>query len=328
MGKKIDNRPDTSGDITEDDIKIAEGLIKDGIALPPDLKAAYDAHKKSNDTTPPAQGGDSHDDDDEAKAKKEANDKKKAEDEAAAEIERKRKELEDGGGSGDSKPPTPRPVQSVPLPKYLETEKRAKTAEEKVIALETQLNNLPAKSDEDYEKEVTELAAGLGLEVAEVKKLDAFFAKRHQLPPEALAAIKQVQQTKDQETFWEQQFSRFDTEFAAELDTLKKSDPNEAALMESNKEKIKELAFTDGYNNRSIWELHTRFVKTAVEPNRKTVESPAGGSAGAGGGGRDWAKVSADPAAIRALSKAEFEEFDKWLIAQQGGSRLRPAKRA
>lgn len=302
---------------------MAESMEKEGKPIPPDLKDAYDAHKKGKGASPASQGGS-----DVAKEAAEKEAAEKAEADAAAAAKSTEIANEGKGDKGDdgviSPPPPARSIKTVPLAKYLETEKTVKKLEKD---LSEALTKLQSSSQDDFEKDVATLAERIGLEPDQIKELDAFFSKRHQLPPDVLETLKEGKQIKEQEDFWKKQNERFDQEFAAEVETLKSSDPAEAKLMENQKAAIQELAFTEGFQTKSAWELWNRHVKPTLEPSRKTFERPGSGNAGASPSSRDWASIAKDPAKIRALSSSDYEEFSKWLESQDGSSRMRPAKR-
>lgn len=329
---KIDKNPESASasvEITPDDLKMAEDMEKEGKPVPPDLKAAYDAFKASKGGNPDASQGAAKKDDEDPTKKAAETDPQRQEDpqKPADQPDPKVFKDDEGKNGGDVAPPVPRGVKTVPLAKYLDAENQNKTLAQKVTELEKQLTDLPKKSDEDYEKEIEALAADVGLSVDEIKKLDGFFAKHHQLPPEVLESVKQAQDAKKQESYWNEQFQKYDGEFIKDVATLKESDATEAALMEKHAEAIKELAFTEGYNHKSPWEIWTRFVKPNLDPERKTIEAPSGsGGAGAAAQRKDWATISKDPAKIRQISKEDWPEYEKWLEAQDG-SNLRRAKR-
>lgn len=322
-----DVRPAT-GEINQDDLKMAEDLMAEGKPLPADLKLAYDAaHPPKKDDDDNGEGGRKTADGQQDSGTGDNQPPKKDDVTPPANTGQPSEDNADDKG-GNNEPPKHRSVQTVPLAKYLDSEKARKEAEDKAKTLEDQLKALPKESDKDYEKEVDDLAVELGMTSEAVKKLDSFFEKRHKLPQEVVSVIQQNKEAQETEAFWQKQNENFSVEFTSEIAEIKKSNPEEVALMEANKEKIKDLAFTDGYNRKSIWELWERYVKPTIDPNRKTLETPGNGSGGASNGTKDWAEVERTPGAITKLSDKEFEEYDKWKSSQSGGTQMRRAKRA
>lgn len=320
---------DDKGSAEINDLKMAEGMVADGIELPPDLKKIHDAEHPKQSESPgspadkPSEDKPSPAEPDKPTPKVEPGGDEGGEKEVKPEGGEKVPEGEKGGVVA---PPEPRGVKTVPLDTKIKLDKEIQQLKKDKNALEGQLSNLPEKTDEDYEKEVAEVAESIGIDVTAVKKLETLFAKKHQLPAEVLETIKEAKQITETNVYWEKQGEKFDEEFGSDVSEIKKTDEAEALLMEKNKERIRELAFTFGYNNKSSWEIWTRYVKPSLTPGKKTVETPDTGGVGGAPGGRDWSKVVNDPVAIRGLSKKEFEEFDKWMESQSGGTTLRPAR--
>lgn len=115
---------------------------------------------------------------------------------------------------------------------------------------------------------------------------------------------------------WKEQDKKFDQEFDSAL-TGADADPE----MAKHKDAIHELAFTEGYENKSVWEIWTRYVKPKA--NKKAPgESPNGQPGGGAAGDKDWEEIAKDPAKVRALSIEDAEKFQTYM-----GSKPRPIRR-
>lgn len=304
-------RPSFS-DVSDADIKLGEQLEKDGKTIPPDLKAAMDAKRAADGTKPPTPPEPPKPPEvtPPVEPPKTPPAPPKTEPPVVPKDQKK-------PGDGGVEPPEPRPTKYVPLEAHLEEKHKRQVAEDRAKELERQLSELPSKKDDNYEEEVTKLSEEIGLGVEEIKKLDTFFASRHKLPDAVVQELKESREEKAKREFWEKQDAKFDEQF----DGYVKVEPE----MLKHKDTIKELAFTEGYETISPWEIFTRFVKPNLEPPRtKGAEAPSGGS-GSPSVESDYSKIVNNPEEIKKLREnpQEWAKFDKWLQENYGKAQIR-----
>ena len=136
-------------------------------------------------------------------------------------------------------------------------------------------------------------------------------------------AIKKANESKEptpeelQKKSDKEQDDKFDDEFKT---TLKSPDAD--SEMAKHKEEIKTLAFTKGYETKSVWEIWTRFVKPKVATKKAPPESPSGQGGGTGSN-KDWEEIAKDPEKIRNLSIDDASKFQDYM----GSQKPRPIRR-
>lgn len=357
-GREI-KRTERIPNISEDDLQIAIQLDKEGKEVPASLQEALAEHKtKSGSPAAPKgdEGGSPGDPNPGQKPKSEDDPSKKkptaGEGEGGEGGDDDNGEGEGGGKEGEGNKnvvpdkPLERAARMLPYSKFqTQKEKWEKRETELLKKLEETENSHKAEIEalrkanaagdqKQFDTAVKELAEKTGLDTEQITALTDFF--KGMIPaisPEILDKLKKLEEKKEEkpgapsdddpvakeEKFWKKQEEDFDKEFTAEL---KKSstDPE----MEKHKDEIKELAFTDGFTKKSVWEIWNRHVKPKHTSKNPPPESPGGFNGGSGSQEKDWDAISKDPEAIKNLSIADAEKFTEYM----GSKSRRPIRRA
>jgi len=336
------NSNDTSA--SEEDVKIALEMEKNGTPIPESLKSAVEEYKTKNnakdekDKDPkeeqvhdapeevddpenedepkdPAEGDEGEDKD---KDNKQPTKEKKPDDEG-----NKKQVVPEADG---------RPVRVMPIKKFDSIKKGWKEREDELVnensTLKTELDKLRKAQEEGsqkkFEERASELANKIGMDQEDLKSLIDFLKGEVKLPDEVLKKIQnQEEQPKpkedDDKEFWKKQDDQFDSEFESAL-----KEPGADKDMAKYKDKIKDLAFTDGYNTKSIWELWTRFIKPKYSSKKAPPENPDGVTPT--GEEMDWEEIAKDPAKIKALSIENAEKFQTYMANKNPRQIRRPGR--
>jgi hypothetical protein len=185
--------------------------------------------------------------------------------EAKAEVEEKEEpETEDEDEEKE------RPVRAIPIAKYQDEKKKWR---DKETGYKSQIEDLQQKASQG--KDTANDIDGIIEEFPEVNRsflekvvsvAEARAAKKAQLSPD----IEKKLAIFEQERLEKHQNKMFKTELAK----LKEEYPDE----EIDKDKLKEMAFLEGYENKSLYELHFRHLKPKQAPKKKTAEAGRGGA--------------------------------------------------
>lgn len=359
-GRPIRRRESGSAEVTDDDVKIALEMQANGTPIPASLEPAVAAYKAKNGGAPAAGDDDDDSPDDDTEDGEEGEPKGSGDpapvdgedddedDEdpdapAAGEKGKAPKESDDGAGDedddddeGDGRSPKPidqRPVRTIPIGKFQHAKKTWKDRESELTRqLEDRdrtITELSAavkeKSSADVEKQLSELSEKTGIPVDSLKPLVDYIKGSVALPKELIDRINSVgaaapSEKEQEEKFWKQQDENFNRDFDAAL-----KEPGVDKGMAAHKEAIRELAFTKGYERKSIWEIYTRFVKPAATRKGAPPESPTHTPSTTGE--KRWREIANDPAAIAALSIADAEKFTEWM-GNQGSREIRRVTRS
>jgi hypothetical protein len=335
---RISNNADTSA--SEEDVKIALDMEKNGTPIPDSLKDAVEQYKKNQN--PP------HKENEEEPEPKETHDPAEDEEEETEELEtppkndaeKSKKEIKKEGESEDlnkeKKPPDEgkknvvpsnqmeRPIRAMPIGKFNKIKENWEKEKEELLSkskdLETQVQNLTKAFNEGNQKKVddriNELAEKTGLEGADLKALIEVIKSEVKIPDDILKKIQEksndqpTENAEDKEKkVWSEQDKQFDSEFESAL-----NDNGADKSMEKYKDKIKELAFTDGYQSKSVWELWTRFIKPKYVNKKAPPENPSGNPSTLES--KNWEEIAKDPQKIRDLSTKEAEEFTEYMASK------------
>lgn len=315
-----------SDGVSDDDLNIAIKLHEEGKPVPESLQPALEAHLKS-------QGQPQHkenDEDDEKKDKDQVTPEQEPDEEDESEEDEEEDENQppkptkdetppqnDKGKEGDKvTPPKPRGVKTVPLDKLLgEREAWEKEKSELTKKIEDLGKSQETDTAKEFEKKLDEVSDKTGLDKEDLRELvglsTASLKKELDDLRTSVTSGHEKTEEEKQKEYWDDQYNRFDTEFEAALKE-KGADPE----MAKYKDQIKELAFTEGYNSKSLWELWTRYVKPNAIKKKKSFdggdENEGDGSGGVDTTEKDWEAIAKDPSKIAALSieeKAKFTEY-------------------
>ncbi len=348
---KRSNVTDTSA--TEDDIKIALDMEKNGTPIPDSLKSAVDEYKNKNNQQPPQKeeekeeeneeesgtehgtGAHQQKKDDQQPPKPKPNAEKKEEDEEDEEdledVDKEKKSEDEGKNNVVPKKPLDRPVRFVPIEKYQSKKDGWKKREQELItentSIKTELENLKKAQEQGNQKKfderVNELADKLGMDKDQVTSLVEFLKGEVKLPDDVLKKVQEAGKSEppkpskeeEEEKFWKEQNDKFDSDFESAL-KMKGADPE----MVKYKDKIKKLAFAEGFEKMSIRELWTFEVKPKYVNKKPPADNPNGFTPS--GVELDWEEVAKDPEKIKSLTIDQAAKFQDYM-----GNRPRTIRR-
>jgi len=147
----------------------------------------------------------------------------------------------------------------VPIAKYLSDKKKLK---DKILDLEDKLSKKGDDSKSVPSKDLKELAEEYGVDEDFVTKLAENISSKNKLPEDVQKKLDILSKKSEQE--------EADKSFDAAVKLLQDENPNEPIM--ANKEKIKELGYTEGHTTESAYELYFRHVKTSPTKKKKTAE--------------------------------------------------------
>jgi hypothetical protein len=205
-----------------------------------------------------------------------------------------------------------RPAQFMPLAKF--NDQKAKWEEQKQIEIEQARQDVAA----EYEKKIQEFSGS-----PDSAKLDdkiAKFAEEKGLDEEMIRGVVELVRNTQQPTIdpkvqsvisdlikekeSKDVIAKHEGLFDEEVSNLQNEYPDEP--ISSIKDKLHDLAFSEGFNTKSLYEIYFRHYKPGVE-KKKTFEPSKGGV------GRtqpvDPNRIMDDPNAINDLSDEEFDKI-------------------
>jgi len=345
---KRSNTTDTSA--TEEDIKIALDMEKNGTPIPESLKSAVDEYKNKNQQPPQEvkkdedeeepgsereTGARQQDKDNQQTPKPKPDAEKKEEDEDDGDdfddVDKEKKSDGEGKNNVVPKKPTDRPVRFMPIEKYKSKkegwEKRENDLVTENTSIKAELENLRKAQEQGNQKKfderVDELADKLGMDKDQVTSLVEFLKGEVKLPDEVLKKVQEGGTTEtpkpskeeEQKKFWKEQDDKFESDFEAALKE-KDADP----LMAKYKDKIKKFAFTEGFEKKSVWEIWTRDVKPVYVNKKPPADGPNGFTPTSVE--LDWEEISKDPEKIHNLTIEQAAKFQDYM-----GSKSRTIRR-
>ena len=259
----------------------------------------------------------SPDSDDEEES--ESDDSKKSDDEESEDEESD--DEDDDEEDDDGQPPklnteSRRSPQFVPLSKHQGIKKSLESdlekANDKIADLTSQLGGLDGgDSDNEITPQIEKWAKDNNTTPEAVLELRKILLPENLIPEDAMKAIGTVLERAESE----KQEQAFDTEF----DALVKEDDS----VEKHKKKLREMAFTEGYDTLSLYEIWNRHLKSTVVEQKKTFE-PKGNKApkDKSKSGKDLATIDLDdPKVMESLTDDEFDKATE-LQAKKSGGRL------
>lgn len=209
-----------------------------------------------------------------------------------------------------------RPAQFMPLAKFndqkakWEEQKKAeieKVRQETAAEYETKIQELSGKpASAKLDDEIAKFAEEKGLDEELIKGIVGLVRNTQQssMDPKVQSVITELVKEKEYNATLAQHENLFNDEIA----NLQKDYPDEP--ISSIKEKLHALAFSEGYNTKSLFEIYFRHYKPSVE-KKKTFEPSKGGVSRTQP--VDPNKVMEDPNAINNLSDEEFDKMSEEL---------------
>jgi len=338
-GREI-RRAERVADISEDDIKIALDMEKDGTPIPESLKNAVEDYKSKNNLS------EKKDDEDDAGSRpsdEKPDNKDKSDDTPVAGEDNDKPEDKDNKPDDkdnddddedlvDPDKSSQRQVRAMPIDKFKAKRDAWKEREKELLGeLEVSKSKIAefekAKSN-DNEKKMEQIlkdaAEKSGLDEDTLKTIfssmeEGIVKPLHTKIVELEEAVKKASEKpadEKQRLQDKEQDDKFDNEFAL---TLKQADADPE--MSKYKEEIKELAFTKDNVSKSVWEIWNRVLKPKLSTKKAPPESPSGQGGGTGAK-VDWEEISKDPEKIRNLSIEDAQKFQEYM-----GSKPRPIRR-
>lgn len=333
-------------DVSNDDLKIAIELDKEGKQIPDSLKPALEAHKAEHGGSPIKKVDEKPEEDAVPLPKVDAP-KDPPEDPKKPVAGGKD---DDGGESGDDtkgedgraedesnvelKNPSKRPVRAMPISKFNAKNEAWKEQKAELLgeldvakAKIAEFEKASKAGDENKMEEILKTAAEKsGIDEDTLKTIFSVMEDGAIKPLQAKiadleSAIKTANVAKAptaddaEKAKWKEQDDKFEEEFVS---TLKGADTDPE--MAKHKDEIKELAFMEGYESKSVWEIYTRFVKPKA--NKKAPAENPNGNGGGTKSDTDWDAIATDPEKIRALSLSDAEKFQNYMA-----SKPRPIRR-
>jgi len=209
-----------------------------------------------------------------------------------------------------------RPAQFMPLAKF--NDQKAKWEEQKQAEIEqvrretaaeyeTKIQELSGKpASAKLDDEIAKFAEEKGLDEELIKGIVGLVRNTQQssIDPNVQSVISELVKEKE----YKETIAKHESLFEEELSNLQKDYPDES--ISSIKDKLKELAFSEGYNTKSLFEIYFRHYKPSVE-KKKTFEPSKGGVSRTQP--IDHNKVMEDPNAINNLSDEEFDKMSEEL---------------
>ncbi len=210
-----------------------------------------------------------------------------------------------------------RPAQFMPLAKF--NDQKAKWEEQKQIEIEqvrretaaeyeTKIQELSGKpASAKLDDEIAKFAEERGLDEELVKGIIDLVRNSTQqstIDPKVQSVISDLVKEKEYKDTLAQHESLFNEEVA----NFQKEYPDEP--ISSIKDKLHDLAFSEGFNTKSLYEIYFRHYKPSVE-KKKTFEPSKGGVSRTQP--VDPNRVMEDPDAINNLSDEEFDKMSEEL---------------
>lgn len=222
-----------------------------------------------------------------------------------------------------------RPAQFMPLAKFndqkakWEEQKKAeieKVRQETAAEYEAKIQELSGKpASAKLDDEIAKFAEEKGLDEELIKGIVGLVRNTQQssIDPKVQSVISELVKEKEHNETLAQHENLFNDEIA----NLQKDYPDEP--ISSIKDKLHELAFSEGYNTKSLFEIYFRHYKPSVE-KKKTFEPSKGNVSRTQP--VDPNKVMEDPNAINNLSDEEFDKMSEEL-GQKRTLKIRRAPR-
>ena len=201
--------------------------------------------------------------------------------------------------------PTPdRTPRTVPYSKLKSERKKLKEKDATIKELEDKLA-AGGSSKPEVDKSVEEYIKKHGLEdtAESVKDLvDIITSKTGQTSAEVEKKLKIL----DKQTKQVEENDAVESNIN-KLITDKSTSEEDKTVIKENKERIVELAFTEGFTNLSVFEIFNRYVKPSIKPKKKGGEISRGGSKQIEGSSYNFDNPSAEE--IKAMPTKVFLEF-------------------
>lgn len=222
-----------------------------------------------------------------------------------------------------------RPAQFMPLAKFndqkakWEEQKKAeieKVRQETAAEYEAKIQELSGKpASAKLDDEIAKFAEEKGLDEELIKGIVGLVRNTQQssIDPKVQSVISELVKEKE----YNETLAQHENLFNDEIANLQKDYPDEP--ISSIKDKLHELAFSEGYNTKSLFEIYFRHYKPSVE-KKKTFEPSKGGVSRTQP--VDPNKVMEDPNAINNLSDEEFDKMSEEL-GQKRTLKIRRAPR-
>lgn len=222
-----------------------------------------------------------------------------------------------------------RPAQFMPLAKFndqkakWEEQKKAeieKVRQETAAEYEAKIQELSGKpASAKLDDEIAKFAEEKGLDEELIKGIVGLVRNTQQssIDPKVQSVISELVREKE----YNETLAQHENLFNDEIANLQKDYPDEP--ISSIKDKLHELAFSEGYNTKSLFEIYFRHYKPSVE-KKKTFEPSKGGVSRTQP--VDPNKVMEDPNAINNLSDEEFDKMSEEL-GQKRTLKIRRAPR-
>lgn len=236
-----------------------------------------------------------------------------SEDEEDEDKEPKNKEPENKEPKSKS---AERPAHYMPLAKYNDEKEKWKSelsakdqalaeAQAKIAELSKGVGDLADKPEgANLDGKIAKFAEAHDLEPDVVKGLVEMARESAgpALPPEVMKAVQDLVKQNEANTT----LQHHEQLFKEELADLQKDFPDEP--IDSLKDKLHELAFSEGTNTKSLYEIYFRNIKPNYSKS-KSAEPSKGGTNRSGS--VDFDKIKDDPEAINNLSDEEFDRFSE-----------------
>lgn len=200
-----------------------------------------------------------------------------------------------------------RPIKAIPIYKYTSEKKEWR------------------KQEEEYKKTIEDLTNKIGTNPPanrdDIKSLADKYAVDENLVNDLVGLVSSKTKTdipqdlKDKLDFVSSLYDekKQETGFEKEFSALEKDYPE----VKDNKDQLKELAFTDGYQNKSLFEIYFRSVKKDIPIKKKSAEPSRGGSQ-ASVKSIDFSTVTEED--IEKMGSKEFEEYQNYLSSKSDSS--------
>ena len=250
--------------------------LEDGDVVDAETKAIIDELEEDNEDV----SVDNTDTSDKSKEETESKDTEESKDDAEAKGDDKSEEVKEEANEGKSEEKSKeedtveskahRPVKAVPVAKYQNEKHKWREKESKLLEEIESLKTNTTKSEETKSTDLDELAEEYNLDPEFVKKLTDTISSKSKLSDDDKRKLEFLSEKYERE--------KADTEFTDVVTKFATDYPDEP--IKEHLDKIKELAYTEGHTDQSVFELWFRYIKPnlpqvkhTAEKSRKTSET-------------------------------------------------------
>ena len=284
-----------------------EGLTPEEKQETQEIEAEMEADNPTPDENPEEKQEEKSESEDKAEeTEKEKPEEEAPEEEAPEEESEESEEEEETKEKVEDKTETEskRTPRTVPYKKYKEEKKTRQSLEKDLEDLKSQAEDKKSTS-EDITNLTSKIAEETGIDQSVFDDFAKAIIGKTKIPDEVLEVLNKNKQ----ENAWAEEDRLFNESF----EKLEKDFPDE----DLDRKKIKDLAFTEGHENDSLYEIYFRHIKPHRSPKKKSAESAKPGTT------KGETKKSYKDMTDAEMAQLSDEEFDKASEARgKEGSRL------